>query len=180
MEGTTRPWFSRLPHSLVSSSCPSCVKRVSTGGYLESEHRLWLEVLVGGVLLTATMVVHGLGMYCVVTAAKHMLGARHEMRQHIHVVRVVSILIVLTLATHLLDIMLWAVALDAMHLVSPVRHAVHFAALTYTTLGAPTSLPEQWLLLEAGCAVAGTLTFAWTTAVMFQFLNRLFDWHSNR
>ena len=162
----------------MASSCLSGVKRENTGGDLESEHRLWLEVLVGGVLLTATMVVHGLGMYCVVSAAKHMLGARHETRQPVHVVWIVSILIVLTLATHLLDITLWAVAFDAMHLVSPVRHAVHFAALTYTTLSAPTSLPEQWLLLEASCAVAGTLTFAWTTAVMFHILNRIFDWHS--
>ena len=63
---------------------------------------------------------------------------------------------------------------------SPVRHAVHFAALTYTTLGAPTSPPEQWLLLEADCAVAGALTFAWTTAVMFQVLNFIFDWHNSR
>ena len=147
---------------------------------MESEHRLWLEVLVGGVLLVATMVVHGLGMYCVVGAAKHILRSRHETRQPVHVVRIASILMVLTLATHLLDLTLWAVAFDAMHLVSPVRHAIHFAALTYTTLGAPTSLPEQWLLLEAGCAIAGTLTFAWTTAVMFQILNRIFDWHSSR
>ena len=144
---------------------------------MESDHGVWLEAVVSGVLIAATMVVHGLGMYCVVRVGRHMLIAGHGSRRTVHIGQVLSLLVALALTTHLLDITLWAVTLDALRLVSPVRHALHFAALTYTTVGAPTSLPEHWLLLEAACAIAGTFTFAWTTAVMFQILNRVFEWH---
>lgn len=147
---------------------------------MESEHRLWLELLVGGALLVTTMVMHGLGMFCVVSATRPMLALKQKLGRPVHAIQVVCVFVALTLTTHLLEILLWAVTFDGMHLVSPVRYAIHFAALTYTTLGAPTSLPEQWLLLEAGCAVAGTLTFAWTTAVMFQILDRVFEWHDGR
>ena len=111
-----------------------------------------------------------------VSATRPLLAAKEKLGQPVHAVQVVSVFVALTLTTHLLEILLWAVTFNGMDLVSPIRHAIHFAALTYTTLGAPTSLPEQWLLLEAACCVAGMLTFSWTTAVMFQILNRVFEW----
>lgn len=147
-------------------------------GDLEADPRFSLEVVLCGVLLVATMVIHGAGMYCVVSAARYMLAQNQPSRRSVHIGMVTPILVIVTLTTHLVDITFWALAFETMGLVSPVRHAIHFAALTYTTLGAPFSLPEQWLLLEAACAVAGTLTFAWTTAVMFQILNRVFDLQS--
>ena len=146
---------------------------------MEPEHRLWLEILVSGALVGATMVIHGCGMYCVARVARHMLGTSQHAKQTAYTGQVFAIFVALAFATHLLDILLWALTFEAMGLLSPARYAFHFAALTYTTLGAPTSLPEQWLLLEAGCAIAGTFTFAWTTAIMFQILSRIFQWHSN-
>jgi len=136
-----------------------------------------MEILASGVLVGATMVVHGCGMYCVARASKHGLPTGRAPRPTVHIGLAVSVLIALALTTHLFDIVLWAVTFQAMDLVTPAHRAFHFAALTFTTLGAPTSLPEPWLLLEAACAIAGTFTFTWTTAVMFQILNRVFEWN---
>ena len=47
-----------------------------------------------------------------------------------------------------------------------VSTAYHYAMLEYTTLGSSINLPLRWRLLEGLIAIAGVLTFAWSTAVL--------------
>ncbi len=44
--------------------------------------------------------------------------------------------------------------------------AYYFALLEYTTLGSTLHLPLRWRLLEGLTAIAGVLTFAWSTGVL--------------
>ena len=44
--------------------------------------------------------------------------------------------------------------------------AYYFALLEYTTLGSSLHLPLDWRLLEGLTAIAGVLTFAWSTGVL--------------
>ena len=41
-----------------------------------------------------------------------------------------------------------------------------YALLEYTTLGSSLHLPLRWRLLEGLTAIAGVLTFAWSTGVL--------------
>ena len=143
---------------------------------MEPQPVILLEVLVSGVLMLVTMMIHGCGMYAVVQSANRLAATQQRMHRSLHVGQVVTVVVLLALVVLMVDISVWALAFSAMGLISDTRLALHFAALTYTTLGASTSLPSHWLLLEASCAIAGTFTFAWTTAVMFQIFNRLFAW----
>jgi hypothetical protein len=44
--------------------------------------------------------------------------------------------------------------------------AYYYALLEYTTLGSSLNLPLHWRLLEGLTAIAGVLTFAWSTGVL--------------
>ena len=45
--------------------------------------------------------------------------------------------------------------------------AVYFSFLEYTTVGSAYNLPLRWRLLEGMISMAGLLTFAWSTGVLF-------------
>ena len=45
--------------------------------------------------------------------------------------------------------------------------AYYLALLDYTTLGCEYDLPMKWRLLEGMIAIAGLMTFAWSTGVLF-------------
>ena len=158
----------------MSPASLACV----SGRSVESQPVILFELLLSGALIAVTMGIHGVGMYLVVRVARHIVQAEQRAHHAVRIGQVLSVVVVLSLAVIFFDIVVWAGAFAAMGLIPDPRLAFHFAALTYTTLGASTSLPAQWLLLEAACAIAGTFTFAWTTAVLLQILNRVLDWHN--
>jgi hypothetical protein len=136
-----------------------------------------VEILISGALIAVTMVIHGCGMHGVVRWASRFSDTERRVHRTIHVGQALAIVVLPSLGVLVADMAVWAVAFSGMGLIPDLRLAFHFAALTYTTLGASTSLPANWMLLEASCAIAGTFTFAWTTAVMFQIFSRAFAWH---
>ena len=145
---------------------------------MEPHPAILLEILVSGVLMAVTMMIHGCGMYAVVQIANRLTATNRQAHRAFHAGKVLTVVVLLALFVLMLDMSVWAFTFSVMELIPDPRLALHFAALTFTTLGASTPLPAEWLLLEASCAIAGTFTFAWTTAVLFQILNRLFAWHS--
>jgi hypothetical protein len=74
------------------------------------------------------------------------------------------------LIVHLSEVFSWASffwankAVDAQHLTASLCY--YFALLDYTTLGCPYNLVLRWRLLEGMIAIAGLLTFAWSTGVL--------------
>ena len=51
------------------------------------------------------------------------------------------------LASHLVEIVLWALALDATRAVADIGAAIYSSAGSYTTSGSDAALPPQWKLL---------------------------------
>ena len=43
----------------------------------------------------------------------------------------------------------------------------YFALMQYTTVGSAWSLPLRWRLLDGMLPIAGLMTFAWSTGVLF-------------
>jgi Ion channel len=77
-------------------------------------------------------------------------------------------------ATHLVQIVLWAVALWMCGEISTFEKAVYCSAGNYTTLGSgDIPLSERWRLLGPLEAINGLLLFGLSTAALFAVMSRL-------
>src|SRR5271165_186711 len=77
------------------------------------------------------------------------------------------------LAGHLVEIALWAFALDICGAVADISAAIYSSAGSYTTSGSDIVLPPRWKLLGPFEAVCGMLMFGVSTAFIFAVINRL-------
>jgi hypothetical protein len=130
------------------------------------------EVLWGATLVAFTMVMHGFGMLSVLRvqdALKQRLraGGRTFAKDMLRVV-LASWMILLV---HLVEVLLWAGFLFWKGAVnSPNANfslSYYFSLNEYTTLGSDYDLIFRYRLLEGMIAVAGLMTFAWSTGVLF-------------
>jgi len=150
------------------------------------------EVFWGGALVAITMTIHGFGMLLVLRVA-NILKFRFESNPSFF--RGIFILILaswMILLVHLTEVFPWAwfflheQAVNADHINGSLCY--YFALLDYTTLGCPYNLVSHWRLLEGMIAIAGLLTFAWSTGVLFilaqvfqqQELQSLKKWRERR
>jgi hypothetical protein len=124
------------------------------------------EVAWGIVLIAATMMVHAVAMPTTLLAS-HRLHSRlsdlQRFRNSFVVLLAASWMIV---AAHLIEVVVWAAFLDLCDAFPNVSDAYYFALLQYTTVGSELTLPDRWRLLGGMIAMAGLLTFAWSTAVL--------------
>ena len=150
------------------------------------------EVVWGGTLIAITMVMHGFGMLLVLRVTG-ILKHRHEAKPSFFKGMFTLILASwMILVVHLTEVFSWAFfflqnqAVDAKHVNASLCY--YFALLDYTTLGCPYNLILRWRLLEGMIAMAGLLTFAWSTGVLLtlaqdfqdQQLKLLKDRHERR
>jgi hypothetical protein len=89
-------------------------------------------------------------------------------------VAVMMLVSLVTAATHLFQIALWAVVFLICGEVVSFNQAFYCSAQNYTTLGyGDIHLSERWQLLGPLEAVNGLLLFGLSTAIMFAVLSRL-------
>jgi hypothetical protein len=123
------------------------------------------EVLLGALLLVMSTLVHGLGMYLVQQRFEHSWPTAADARARRQLV--FSILILMMLATHLFELLLWAITLLLVGAVADFRDAFYYTSVTYTTLGyEDIVLPRNWRLLAPMIAMSGVFAFGWTTGVI--------------
>jgi hypothetical protein len=128
------------------------------------------EVLCGGLLLAATLAMHGVGVVATlrsIDALRRRSGERLAGFAGIAIVIVASWMLVLL---HLLEVIVWAgfyLWSDAVNLPNAnASIAYYFALMEYTTIGSAYNLKLDWRLLEGMNGIAGLLTFAWSTSVL--------------
>src|SRR5262245_51423463 len=126
------------------------------------------EVLWGGLLLAVTIAIHGIGMLLTLRASNG-LKDRFEQALSRHPGIGLCIIIVaawMIILVNLIEIAVWTgfyVWKGAQH--NPFS-AYYNAMLNYTTLQAGY-LPQRWRLLEGMLGMAGLMTFAWSTSILF-------------
>lgn len=81
-------------------------------------------------------------------------------------------MVMMMLALHLAEVMLWAAALFFSDIVGNWASATYFAANCYTALGEPFSLPRAWRVVAPIIAMSGIFAFAWTASVLVNFVAR--------
>ena len=127
-----------------------------------------IEEIGWGVSLVAiTMVLHGIGMVWTLRAVKTLkarLGPELGLAASLLILVVAAWLITVS---HLVEVFTWAGFFLWKHAMPNPSIAYYFALLDYTTLGSEYDLPSNWRLLEGMIAIAGLMTFAWSTGVFF-------------
>jgi len=84
-----------------------------------------------------------------------------------------SSVVFLLLALHVLEIIVWAAALVLAGLVPDWRTAGLFAGNTYTTLGyGAYVLPRGWGMVSPLIAISGLFTFGWSGSVLVDLVGR--------
>jgi hypothetical protein len=133
------------------------------------------EIAWGVALVAITMVLHGLGMVWTLRGVhrlKARLGPNVGMAASLLILVVAAWLITLT---HLVEVFAWAAFLVWKGALPTGSSAYYLALLDYTTLGCEYDLPRNWRLLEGMIAIAGLMTFAWSTGVLFALAQQFQD-----
>jgi hypothetical protein len=128
------------------------------------------ELFWGGTLLATTMALHGLGMLMVLRVANSLnrrFAAKPSFTKGVSTLILATWLIMLT---HLFEVVPWAALFNAVGAVNTphLNGSISFyvALSDYTTLGCEFVLVQHWRMLQGMIAVAGLMTFAWSTGVL--------------
>ena len=130
------------------------------------------EIVWGGTLVAVTMAIHGFGMLSIlrlIGALKQRFDRNPSFAKGMGILIVSSWMIVLV---HLIEVIAWAGFFfwnDAVSVPSGKANSslcYYFGLMDYTTLGSNYNLRDRWRLLEGMIAIAGLLTFAWSTGVL--------------
>lgn len=133
------------------------------------------EIGWGVGLVAITMVLHGMGMIWTLRAVHWLrvrLGTNLGLAASLLILVVAAWLITFT---HLVEVFAWASFFVWKCAMPNVSTAYYLALLDYTTLGCEYDLPQSWRLLEGMIAIAGLMTFAWSTGVLFSLAQRFQD-----
>jgi hypothetical protein len=124
------------------------------------------EVMWGGLLVAITMAIHGTGMFSIlrlVDAIKERFEPLESFVGGLGLVILASLLIVVT---NIIEVMVWTVFFFLKGAQTNHHRAFYNAMLNYTTLQAGY-LPDRWHLLEPLLGMAGLLTVAWSTGILY-------------
>jgi hypothetical protein len=143
------------------------------GEMMPSQIAILSSLLVGFAATLGTIVIHGFVVHTIIVTLRSnlhrgVLGARIWVNMTF-----IMGATLLALAGHLVEIALWAFALDLCGAVDNISAAIYSSAGSYTTSGSDIILPPRWKLLGPFEAVCGMLMFGLSTAFIFAVIQRL-------
>jgi hypothetical protein len=124
------------------------------------------EALWGSVLVAITMVIHGTGMFSILRVVRALKERFEPMKSFFGGLSLVILSSLLIIFTNVLEVMVWAAFFLLQDAQPNHSVALYNALLNYTTVQAGY-LPQHWHLLEALLAMAGLLTGAWSTGILY-------------
>jgi hypothetical protein len=137
------------------------------------------EIMWGGLLLAVTIVIHGTGMVLTLRASNALkrLSPRFERYSFFFGLCVLIIAAWMIILIDLLEIAVWAGFYVWKGAIPNPSKAYYYALVNYCTLNSGY-LPLHWRLLEGMLGMAGLLTFAWSTGVIFMLAQEFQEKHS--
>ena len=131
-----------------------------------------VQFLVGGIVCVCNITIHSLVMTVVVSVARVSSTTKRShpsLRLIITMIATVSIL----MAAHVLEVFVWSLAYSIVDAAPAGTNLVYFAFVNYATLGYGDVVPvEGWRLLGPITAMNGALMFGWSTAVIYEVLQK--------
>ena len=123
---------------------------------------------VGSLILVALVIFHGISLHKILIHFKRRELRLESGRPHLFGAAFLfgwAIFMMLTL--HVLEIIIWGLALLRLGLIVKPANAFYFCANAYTTLGmGQLDLGVHWRTLGPIIAISGLFTFAWTTSAL--------------
>jgi len=130
------------------------------------------QLLVGGAVCICNIAIHALVMTAVIHVAQRVAAKERSHAQFYAVAVMISTVCVL-MAAHVLQIGVWAWAYALVGIAPAGTDLLYFSFVNFTTLGYGDVIPsEHWRLLGPITAMNGVLLFGWSTAVIFEVLQR--------
>jgi len=137
------------------------------------------EGLVGGLLVAITLAMHGFGMLLTLRTSN---ALKERFQRHQSFALGMGIIILaswMIIVVHLVEVGVWARCFYWIDAVNSSKNTTslcyYFALMDYTTLGSNYNLKLHWRLLEGMIAIAGLLTFAWSTGVLLTLAQEFQD-----
>lgn len=125
------------------------------------------ELLWGIGLIALTMAIHGFGVLTTLrsgAALQRWHGPRQSFLAGISTVIIATWILVIV---HLFEVLVWALFFRLQHAFANASIAFYYALMQYTTVGSNYEAPARLQLVGGMIAMAGMLTFAWSTSVLF-------------
>jgi hypothetical protein len=123
---------------------------------------------IGALILVFLVLLHGAGLHAILV-----FHNRRETRLRVgrpHIVLALLLFgcsVFLMLALHIVEFVIWALALTRMGLIAHGYDALYFSANAYTTLGyGNVDLGQHWRNIAPVMGISGLFTFAWTTSAL--------------
>jgi Ion channel len=137
-------------------------------GKIPDEYKPIAAIGVGALMLVCIVLFHGTGLHHILLL--HKRGERRVLAgkpRRWELVVLFTWVVSLMLSLHLLEIIIWALALDHLGLMPRVHDAIYFCANAYTTEGyGNVDLERHWRNIGPIIAISGLFTFAWTTSLL--------------
>lgn len=125
------------------------------------------EVLWGGTLVAITMAIHGFGMLVTLVTCHFLKGDAGPAQSFVRGVSVLILASWMIVLVHLVELLVWAAFFLWQDAMPNASASYYFSLMQYTTVGSALYLPVRWRLLEGLLPIAGLMTFAWSTGVLF-------------
>jgi ion channel len=121
---------------------------------------------VGSVILVILVIFHGISLHKILIHFKRRELRLESGRPHLWgAAFLFGWAIFMMLSLHVVEIIVWGLALLRLGLVVKAADAIYFCANAYTTMGYGTvDLSYQWRNITPVIAISGLFTFAWTTS----------------
>ncbi|WP_245483320.1 potassium channel family protein [Mesorhizobium sp. M7A.F.Ca.US.002.01.1.1] len=128
--------------------------------------RMVLNLLIGTVVISLTVLVHTFGLIAV-THAMGYLVARFRMHgRRSRIVAMISVVMGL-FAVMTVEVWLWAELYRLLDIFADFETALYFSTITFSTVGYGDIVPaHQWRVLAALEGVNGFLLIGWSTAYL--------------
>jgi hypothetical protein len=133
------------------------------------------QFLVGGGVSLINIAIHSMIMATVVGLAQ-LAGAKIRTHPSLFLAAVMIPVVAVLMATHTVEVMVWALAYAIVGAAPDNVQLVYFAFVNYATLGYGDIVPvDRWKLIGPLTAMNGALLFGWSTAVIFEVLRKTIE-----
>ncbi|MEM7171016.1 MAG: potassium channel family protein [Pseudomonadota bacterium] len=132
---------------------------------------MFLQLLVGALLIVATVFIHALALEGIMRAILH-FKLEWEARWRS---LVFSLTILAIFFAHVVEVWVWGVFYYFIEEVPNLETALYFSTVSFTTVGyGDVTLSEDWRLLGSFEAANGMMLFGWSTAFLFEVIRRTY------
>jgi hypothetical protein len=130
-----------------------------------------IQFLIGGIVSVCNIAIHAMVMTAVVSAAR--ASATKSPHPSLLLIFTMIAAVSILMAAHVLEVYVWSLAYGIVGAAPAGTNLVYFAFVNYATLGYGDVTPvEDWKLLGPITAMNGALMFGWSTAVIFEVLQK--------